>query len=216
MVALADVILAVWYFLPVMGLILVASTAVFVVLVRRWTVLREQTKLHLWAREADYRLIRPPYDRLMKMIPAQLRSAIRIDQVFCRRETWLIRSMPDDSSSAPHHLLLRRLSVDWPTTALKPAAGGPGLIDLVSLRHFPALSTPNRFGVYASTAAGARVLATSPVLGLLPPDLGLLLEGGVLLLDFSSRPFDPIELDRMDVLVDQLEHHLPVIQPIQV
>jgi len=210
MIRLVAPVLALWYFLPAMGLILLASTAVFVVLVRRWTVLRDQTQLSLWARESDYRLVRPPADRLVALIPAPLRLRARINLAFCREATWLIRLMPADASPAPRHLLLRQLSMNWPATALRPPVGESGLIDPFSLRHFPAFSTPNRFGVYATTAASARALASSSVLGLLPPDLGLLLYEGVLLLDFSARPFDPIELDRLAVLVDQLVQHLPV------
>lgn len=207
-------VLALWYFLPAMGLILIASTMVFVVLVRRWTVLRRQTQLSLWTREADFRPVSPPAGRLLMLIPAPLRSRIRIDQAFCREQTWLAQLMSADPLPAPRNLLLRQLPMNWPPTALRPAQKESVLIDPFNLRHFPALSTPNRFGVYATTAAGARALATSPIVGLLPPDLGLLLEGGVLLLDFSARTFDPIELDRLTALVDQLVRHLPVAQTV--
>ena len=50
----------------------------------------------------------------------------------------------------------------------------------------------------------ARDLARSTLMALLPPDLGLLLVGRHLLLDFSARPFDPIEFGRMIALADQL------------
>lgn len=205
-------ILALWYFLPAMGLILIASTAVFVVLVRRWTTLRDQTQLNLWARESDYQPLRPPAERPMMLIPPLLRQRIQIATAFRRQQTWLMRLNPTDSSPSPRHLLLRQLPMNWPPTALRPPVKESGLIDPLSMRHFPALSTPNRFGVYATTAAAARALATSPIRGLLPPDLGFLLYEGTLLLDFSARPFDPIELDRLTALVDQLTQHLPIIQ----
>ena len=44
---------------------------------------------------------------------------------------------------------------------------------------------------------------------LLPADVGLLLIGRQLLLDFSDRPFDSIEFGRMMSLTDQLVKHLP-------
>jgi len=45
---------------------------------------------------------------------------------------------------------------------------------------------------------------------LLPPDVGLLLHGRHLVLDFSDRPFDAIEFGRMLALADQLAARLPV------
>lgn len=206
-------LISTWYFLPAMGLILIASTIVFIVLVRRWTVLREQTQLSLWARESDHQPVRPPFDVPLSLIPPILRQHLQILTAFHRQRTWLLRLAPTDSSPSPRHLLVRQLPMNWPATALRPSIKESGLIDPLSLRHFPALSTPNRFGVYGVTAAAARALATSPVRGLLPPDLGLLLREDVLLLDFSARLFDPIELDRLIALVDQLVSHLPVAQP---
>jgi hypothetical protein len=37
----------------------------------------------------------------------------------------------------------------------------------------------------------------------------LLLHGSKLMLDFSARPFDTIELSRLSALIDQLLGHLP-------
>jgi hypothetical protein len=193
-------------------LILFASTYVFVVLVRRWTVLRDQTKLGLWARESGYQPVRPPADQPLALMPLLLRQRIHITRAYHRRRTWLMQITPAEGSTTLRHLLMCQLPMNWPDTALRPPVKTSGLIDPLSLRHFPALSTPNRFGVYATSAAGAKALATSPIRGLLPPDLGLLLHKDVLLLDFSARPFDPIELDRMVTLVDQLVRHLPVAQ----
>jgi hypothetical protein len=47
------------------------------------------------------------------------------------------------------------------------------------------------------------------VAALLPPDVGLLLAGENLVLDFSTRPFDPLELQRVDALAEQIVMHLP-------
>jgi hypothetical protein len=44
---------------------------------------------------------------------------------------------------------------------------------------------------------------------LTPPNVGLLLHGQRLILDFSHRPFDEIELTRMTSLAEQLVAHLP-------
>src|SRR5256885_1785346 len=55
----------------------------------------------------------------------------------------------------------------------------------------------------------ALAMATSPVRGLLPPDVGMLVHGPYVTLDFSRRPFDTIEFERMLVVMEQLVTHLP-------
>jgi hypothetical protein len=47
------------------------------------------------------------------------------------------------------------------------------------------------------------------VAALLPADIGLLLVEQNLVLDFSSRPFDPLEMQRIDALAEQIVLHLP-------
>jgi hypothetical protein len=66
-----------------------------------------------------------------------------------------------------------------------------------------------RFVVFGSDSHAARILSKSEARALLPPDIGLILHGQHLVLDFSARPFDGIELGRMVALADQLAGHLP-------
>jgi hypothetical protein len=110
------------------------------------------------------------------------------------------------------NVLIRRIEATWPPSALRPAALAPGetgVLDLFSLASFPTLLRPERFVAYGTDTAAARVLARSPVAALLPPDIGLLLHGRQLVLDFSARPFDDTEFDRMIALADSLSAHLP-------
>ena len=58
--------------------------------------------------------------------------------------------------------------------------------------------------ILASEARGAARLAASMAGALVPPDLSLLVQNQWLLVDFSTRPFDPIELERMRTLIEQL------------
>jgi hypothetical protein len=92
-----------------------------------------------------------------------------------------------------------------PPAGLRPAHVRPGcsVIDLFKLTPFHSLGN-DRFAVHASEGRTANRLANSSVRALLPPDVGLLMHGRVILLDFSSRPFDPIELDRMIALAEQI------------
>ena len=65
------------------------------------------------------------------------------------------------------------------------------------------------FVAYGTDSAAARVVTKSMLRSLLPPDIGLLLHGRHMVVDFSARPFDAIELSRVAALADQLATHLP-------
>jgi hypothetical protein len=107
-------------------------------------------------------------------------------------------------------LIVRPIEQDWKPTGLRPAQARVSLLDLFSLGPFPGLGDPDRLLVCGSELAAARALAESFVVALLPPDVGLLLHGPRIALDFSSRPFDVIEFNRMRALMDQIVSHLPV------
>ena len=106
------------------------------------------------------------------------------------------------------NLLIRR-SKCWPATALRPVNASAGVIDLFSLGSYPTMIPPERFMIFGVDSTAARAVAKSALTSLLPPDIGLLLHGPYLVLDFTGRPFDDIELDRMLVLADQLTTFLP-------
>jgi hypothetical protein len=93
---------------------------------------------------------------------------------------------------------------------LRPANAKGSLLDLFSLSSFPGMGEVDRFMIFGTDSVAAKLLSASPARALLPPDIGLLLSGTRLALDFSSRPFDPIELGRMTALADQLVAHLPL------
>ncbi len=90
-----------------------------------------------------------------------------------------------------------------------PAEAGVSVVDLFSLTPFPTLGDPDRLLVCGTDPSAARAVADSFVVALLPPDVGLLLHGRGMALDFSSRPFNVIEFNRMLALMDQIAEHLP-------
>ncbi len=94
-------------------------------------------------------------------------------------------------------------------TGLRPTHARRSILDLFSLSSYPALGNIDRFVVYGTDAQAAGSLSKSQARALLPPDVGLLLDDGWMMLDFSERPFDPIEFDRMTALAEQLVAHLP-------
>ena len=89
------------------------------------------------------------------------------------------------------------------------AASQQSVLDSFSLSSFPLMGATERFVVFGTDSAAARLISQSMMRSLLPPDIGLLLHRRELVLDFSPRPFDAIEFDRMLALADQLAQRLP-------
>lgn len=116
------------------------------------------------------------------------------------------------SPRAAWHVLSRPVESNWPPTALRPTLKHESLLDLFSLKSFPSMIASERFVVFGDNSAAARSMARSSLSALLPPDVGLLLHGHRLVLDFSDRPFDTIEFDRMIALANHLTAHLPALK----
>jgi hypothetical protein len=115
---------------------------------------------------------------------------------------------PAAPPSQTWHVYMRQTSLSWAPTGLRPTANTRSLLDLFSLTSFPLLGSTDRFVVYGTESHASERLSRSIARGLLPPDVGLLLYADRMILDFSVRPFDEIEFNRMLVLADQLEKHL--------
>ena len=198
-------------------LVLIASSAVFWVHVQRWTYNRNWVALGDWANRNAFRLYRakrawvpaplaeltlPPPNALVSMVGKRT-QLLQIDTP---------ANVADGGAEAmpPRwNVLVRELEVDWPATALRPAAHERSLADLFRLASFPALMASDRFTIHGADAPAARAVAGSMLMALLPQDLGLVLIGRRLVLDFSTRPFDGIELSRIVSLAEQLVAHLP-------
>lgn len=203
--------------LGVLAAIFTASVWVFGQLVRRETSHRRRAILSEWARTRDLRLADPANapDASVFMTPLAAFNP-RIDFLIHGRQIAIVQVRTDNSPSAsgtgsvaPHwKLLLRRLDEDWPITALRPTAHTSSLIDLFSMSSFPSLGATQRFVIFGVNAAAARSLSASTAPALLPPDIGLLLHGQLLILDFTPRPFDQIEFGRMIDLAEQLAPRL--------
>ena len=194
-----------WVVLFTLFTVLGASVAVFVWQVRRWTTHRGWRDLLDFSRERGLTLSRPdapagePFDRLNNpTITTQLES----DKV----KAMQLRLAPAGSR---WHVLVRQMSSSWPTTGLRPSTAAASLIDEFSLSSYPQMGDVTRFVVFGIDSHAARILSKSEARALLPPDIGLILHGQHLVLDFSARPFDGIELGRMIALAEQLVEHLP-------
>jgi hypothetical protein len=213
--------------LATLVLICAASVAMFFLLVRRWTTQRQWVSLAEWARQRRFRF--EPVEhvelprallRLRERHNVNVRLHLRDQQdhvtLLQLQTDRLATSQPPAASIEPHvqatetnrwNVLLRRtVSKRDPDSlaGLRPASAPASLLDLLALSQFPSLSLGHRFVVLATRSAAARALANSASRTLLPADVGLLVMDGWMLLDFSTRPFDPVELDRMIALAEQI------------
>lgn len=200
-----------------LGVILAASLAVFGALSRRITVKRNELALREWAAEQGAVVVGQreqgsPPRLLTPLAPYRAEIVRRIES---RR--WLLAELstappPEAKGKTPRWRVLSHELAgggNWPATGLRPAAHAVSVLDLLSLSSFPSLAAGDRFVIFGCDAAAARGLAESAAQRLLPPDVGLVLHGSVLMLDFSTRSFDRVEFERMLDLANQLIAHLP-------
>jgi hypothetical protein len=194
-------------------LILGASVAVFVALVRRETNRRRAVALAQWARSRGLRVPADPSGlpglAPLKQFNAKIHAAIAGETVTLARIETADAGLTT-AAAAPRtwNVMLRKLGAAWPTTALRPTAHTVSLVDLFSLSSYPSLMPTQRFMIFGSEARAARALAESEAPALLPPDIALVLYADHLILDFSGRPFDEIEFDRLIDLSEQLTSRL--------
>jgi hypothetical protein len=201
-----------WLVFVTLLLVLTVSVVVFVWQVRRWTTNPGWRALLDWSRERGFRLSRPeapagePFDRFpMSRVKTSLESPTT-------RAMQVELAAAGEADAAPPsrwHVLVRQIGSSWPPTGLRPSNQKASLLDQFSLSSYPRMGEIERFVVFGTDTEAARILSKSEARALLPPDIGLLLHGRHLVLDFSTRPFDGIELGRMVALADQLAQRLP-------
>jgi len=158
---------------------------------------------------ADVRTLGPPLDKLATHSP---QLAVCLDDGRTRIIAIVADppARPDGSSGTGQltwRLLLRRIEPTLRTAGLRPTHDRHSFLDLFSLSSFTGAGT-DRFVLYATDSEAAREFPAHAVRSLTPADVGVLVQDGVLLLDFSSRPFDDLEFNRMNALADQLAQKL--------
>ena len=196
-----------------------ASAATFWALVRRWESHRQWLALAEWGRERGFRAQALDAEHLPPPLNAMNARHVSVRLSVGSEDTRLIQfqsaavqqpdGTPGTTGTLVWNLLVRRLPTSWHPSGLRPTGLRVSALDLFSLSSFPLLGTTERFMVFGTDSAAARALSESMTRSLLPPDVGLLLHGNALVLDFSDRPFDEIEFNRMLLLADQLAEKLP-------
>jgi hypothetical protein len=207
---------SIWVFAGI-WVVLLASGAMFWLHVRRWTHNRLWVALRDWANGHGFKLHRlgravvpEPLSGLTMPPPTALVALTGPRAMVLQMETPAGVAQGGVGSPQRWNVLVRGLEGgNWPVTALRPAAHERSLVDLFGLASFPALLSSDRYTIHGTDSAAARAVAKSMLVALLPHDLGLVFYGRQLIVDFSTRPFDGIELSRIIGLVDQLVGHLP-------
>jgi hypothetical protein len=210
---------SIWVFLGLLA-VLLASSAMFWAHVQRWTYNRHWVALGDWANRNRLRLYRArratvpaPLDGLTLPPPNALVSLAGKRTTLLQMDTPAVVDKTGGVRPQQRwNVLVREIAADWPATALRPAMHERSLVDLFNLPSLPALLSSDRFTIHGADSAAARAVVASMMMALLPPDLGVVLHGRRLLVDFSTRPFDGIELSRILSLTDQLAGHLPVLK----
>jgi hypothetical protein len=195
--------------------VLLISTVIFWILVRQSTVYHHWSELSQWADEHRMRL-RGKDEAQLPAPLANLHNASLVPVISLTDKTVTFIEMrwkKDEADQSEHlvrsHAAVCEISTHWLGAALQPAKQDAGLSDLFALKRFPSMIASDRFVPLGADSAMARRLALSKIPALLPPDVALVLQGQNLILDFSNRPFDAIELTRLSTLVEQLVGELP-------
>ena len=195
---------------------LVASGWCFAWLCRRWTTDRPRSALAEWSRGRRFHLDYAPAARLPGGLAILSAADPRPDLAVVRGPVVVVRlttAPPAPGQPRPTWHLLVRTTPRPPgdPVALRPAFAphGASVVDLLpTLGGYPSLLPPERFVAFGTDVRSAKRLANSAARGLLPHDVGLLVHGPAVVLDFSRRPFDGVEFDRMMAVADQVVGHM--------
>ena len=199
-------------------LLLAASVWVFRMLVRRWTTRRHWLDLSRWAEShrmkilgAESATVPPVLATVTRPRPTAsisiVSNTLEIAQMHTRKE-----ERTDSSQFIRWHVLVRQTGLRWPPTGLRARANASSILDLYPLTSYPSMAPPERFVIFGTDSAAARRISKSSMMALLPPDIGVLLHGSSMILDFTARPFDTIELSRLCELAEQLVAHIPPLE----
>ena len=193
--------------LVVMVAILIASVVMFIKLVRRHTTGAERFGKWEWAVNNRFRtgaLGSVTIDALDEIRNHHLHAREHYVSRDKLTSIYKLQSIGADNVVQTWHVLVRFVESYSTPIALRPVSASGSLVDLMQLQLFPKLSSQTRFAVCGLRAIDARQLATGPARALLPADIGLIRNADALILDFTQRPFDPVEFSRVYAVAEQI------------
>ena len=191
--------------LVVVLLIVLASTGVLLELIRRQTKQRVRFRLRDWAAANGLAYLRPGQSSMpkpMDELVAMGRSIVVRSHFADGRGVHLLQFEVDQNES--FNVLIMRRETDNPRVGLRPTGAQQSLCDLFEMPSAPRQIPGIRFTICGEDWLATRELADGMARGLLPGDLSLVRTLRHLLIDFSSRPFDEIELTRVRSLATQM------------
>lgn len=184
-------------------LLFFGSLAMFVILERRSTTQRKWVALSEWSRSRGLRMGRRGDVPAPLGLIAAAKPGVKLE--FQKQGMAIVQlqtSVPVERGWNVLVIEARR----WPyaPAGLRPAHQPLSLLDVMNLPIMPTAAGTERFVALSNESRAAKALVLSKTRALLPPDVGLLRMDQWLILDFSTRPFDPIELDRMLAVAKQI------------
>lgn len=205
-----------------MTAVMVAAVAMFIYLTRRWTVGRRRERIRLWARSLGLGPTRQLPDILVR---THTRLDVRVGFASEEGFALLLRSPNTPGAKNPNaarlwQLLGRRREVGRQSprdvTALRPTANASSVVDLFAVGYampgsellsHPSVATPDEFVLFstADTQGGAIQEAIELARGeRVASDLGVILTSEWVVVDFSAREMDEVELERAWQLAGRL------------
>jgi hypothetical protein len=186
------------------------SATVFVGLVWRWVHRRQWTAVEEWAHIRSFRVMEHARELPTPLSHLPLRARVLLtgkNTIIAQLES-LEMSAPTPGVPAVQrwHVIVRSGDRPREPGALRPVNATRSFVDFFNFEEFPTLTTGVRFMVRSRDYSAGKRLAESSGRALLPPDVGLVIEGTSLILDFSTRPFDPIEFSRLISVLDQVQN----------
>lgn len=186
-------------------LIFGGSLAIFFVNVRRETTHRAQRRLTEWGERngfypGDLSAGPPPPLSKLPGVPLELKICLQ------KRGTKFVhcRGIAQDGTALHWNFAIRRLATSSPAVGLRSAETERAVVDLFGLEPTPHQPISVRFTLMGDDVLASRALADGSTQSLLPGDLSLLRIDEYLVIDFSFRPFDELELGRMLAVLQQL------------
>jgi len=185
---------------------LIASLTMFVVLVRRWILHRFRYELEQWAGQQRFEIARrPAHDALPPPFTGPEGTGLSARWIFKSKDRTIAQLIltPSADDIRIYNVCIASNAITIAPVALKPTKVARTILD--RFRLAPAASTSSdRFQIMGNDLSANLRISQSVIAGIAPPDVAFLFTEGHMVLDFSSRPFDPIEFDRMLVLADQI------------
>jgi hypothetical protein len=199
-------ILSLWT-LGVIVFVILVSVVMLLELIRRQTSARLKYRLRDWARTNGLSYV--PVDSALCPLPKPLDELASLGKTIIQRTHFtdgkgLHLMQIDVDQKESFNLLILRRPAQSPTVGLKPTEAIQSICEAFGLPLAPRQVPGVRFTVMGEDWLATRDLADGMARGLLPGDLSLLRTSHHMVIDFSSRPFDEVELTRMRTLATQM------------